>query len=290
MRTVIVVERNNALRLSLGFCNICKLFTPFEPFCLQNAVHPLRYCIVSRLVVLRHTDGYMMVLQTFHIGIAAVLYASVRVMDQTAQILFPCTAYRHFQRPYRIGGMKTWGKRPSYYLVGIGISHQMKVADALLQIYIGYVAYPKLIRRRHGNSLHQIRVFMEAVVAVRRAVALQRLEHQPVAPEKSKERVPAQHHLLTVYKTEHYIELEGSYTRSFGTYILYRGYQNLFMNLSFSGIELVLIVGLPTVTKQATKGADAAQCTFMQGRYCLVPGFFLIGMLNSFSAMSIIVL
>jgi hypothetical protein len=77
---------------SSGLLHVGELFPPVSHSVFMNAVHAFRYGIVRRLVVLCHADGYMVLIQTFHIGIAAVLYASVGVMDKTVQIVFPVPA------------------------------------------------------------------------------------------------------------------------------------------------------------------------------------------------------
>lgn len=57
------------------------------------------------------------------------------------------------------------------------------------------------------------------------------------------------------------------------------------------GLALVmLVIGLLAYAKQRAKGAHgiSAGCLCVQVTYCLAPGFFLMGMLNSRSAMFII--
>jgi hypothetical protein len=216
----LVVERDDAPQLFAGLTYVGELFPFPEPFGLYDAVHALRHGVVRRLVVLRHADGYAVLIQALHIGVAAVLYASVGVVDKTVQITASRTRYRHFQRLQRIDGMKAGSEHPSHNLAGIGVCHQMKIADAVLQVYVGDVAYPKPVRRSDGKSLYQIPVFVEAVVAVRRAVALQRPQHQAVATQKAEERVAPGHHLPAVYDAEHAVELECAHTGSLAADLL----------------------------------------------------------------------
>lgn len=58
-----------------------------------------------------------------------------------------------------------------------------------------------------------------------------------------------------------------------------------------NGILIVFIIGLLTHTKQCAKIRHSifSGGFCVQGCYCLAPAFFLIGMLNFFSAISIIV-
>ena len=255
----LVVERNDPPQLFFRFLHVSELLHPVEPFALQDAVHAFRHGIVRGLVVLRHADGYMMAFQTFHIGVATVLYAPVGVMDQPLQVVFPGAGYRHLQCLYRIYGMKAGGQSPAYYLAGIGIRHQVQIAGVVLHVYIGYVAYPKFVRRSHGESFRQVRVFVETVVAVGRAVALHGLEHKAVASQQRKERIPTGHHLTPVNLAEHEIEFEAADAGSFNAYLTDRRHKGLFKDLALQRTVLVLIVGLPTVTKQATKDTDALQ-------------------------------
>ena len=48
---------------------------------LDNAINTLRNTIIRRLVILRHTDGYVVVVQLIYIVVTTVLHASVRVVD-----------------------------------------------------------------------------------------------------------------------------------------------------------------------------------------------------------------
>jgi hypothetical protein len=68
-----------------------------------------------------------------------------------------------------IYGMKSGSQYPTYYLMGIGIGYQMQVAHSVFQFYIGNVSYPNLIGTRYNYSFYQVLVFMETVIAVRRA-------------------------------------------------------------------------------------------------------------------------
>ena len=153
--------------------------------------------------------------------------------------------------------MKTGSEFPTYYLMGVGVSHQMQIADGITQCYIGDVTYPQLVGRSHNQTFHQILIFMETVVAVGRAVALHGLEHKAVASQQRKERIPAGHHLTPVNLAEHEIEFEAADAGSFNAYLTDRRHKGLFKDLALQRTVLVLIVGLPTVTKQAAKDTDS---------------------------------
>ena len=55
---------------------------PIEPFFLQYAVDPFGYGILPRVAIFRHADLYHILLQQLHIGIAAILHTTVRVVDE----------------------------------------------------------------------------------------------------------------------------------------------------------------------------------------------------------------
>ena len=64
---------------------------------LENTVHTLCDGVVRRLVVLRHAYSYAILLQFVRIGVAAVLYAPVRVMDETFQLVSRGLRYGHLE-------------------------------------------------------------------------------------------------------------------------------------------------------------------------------------------------
>ena len=92
---------------------------------LEDAVNTLRNSVISGLVVLRHADFDAVLLQFVRIGITAVLYASVRVMDESFQLI--CRSLR------------------DGHLVRIGIRHQVQVTAVVNQVDVRDVAYPELI-------------------------------------------------------------------------------------------------------------------------------------------------
>ncbi len=59
MRSFRVVELYDAGHEFLGIFKIMGRVHPIKPFLLDDAVHPFRYGIVRRPVVLRHADGGM---------------------------------------------------------------------------------------------------------------------------------------------------------------------------------------------------------------------------------------
>ncbi len=84
MRTMIVVEINEAVNLLLGILNVFKaMLLTIDMLSLDSAVYTLGNGIIGRLIVLRHANLDTIFLQFFNIQVAAVLYATVRVMDES---------------------------------------------------------------------------------------------------------------------------------------------------------------------------------------------------------------
>ena len=95
-------------------CILIRLEAPLtvDDLGLQYAVHTLCYGVVRRLVVLRHAYSYAILLQFIRIGIAAILHAPVRVMDESSQFFGRCLRDGHpesLQRVFRLQGDKVPG-------------------------------------------------------------------------------------------------------------------------------------------------------------------------------------
>jgi hypothetical protein len=118
--------------------------------------------------------------------------------------------------------MKTGSEFPTYYLMGVGVSHQMQIADGITQCYIGDVTYPQLVGRSHNQTFHQILIFMETVVAVGRAAAPAWLEHQMITAQEIEKGVSTHHLMSAINLTHDEIEFETPYTGSLATNLVYR--------------------------------------------------------------------
>ena len=91
-----VVEENEALNLlqSLLIRLKTSVLTIYA-LILDDAVHALCKGIVGRFVVLRHRDLYAVFLQFLHIQVAAVLDATVRVVDESREVTSASLFYGH---------------------------------------------------------------------------------------------------------------------------------------------------------------------------------------------------
>ena len=81
VRTLVVVK---AYKPSYFF--FCFLYASIERlavklFGLDNAIDALGYAIIGRLIILGHTNAYMVVVQLLYIGITTVLHSTVGVVD-----------------------------------------------------------------------------------------------------------------------------------------------------------------------------------------------------------------
>ena len=73
-----------------------------DDLCFQYAVHTLCNGVVRGLVVLRHGDSDAVLLQFVRIGVAAVLYAPVRVMDEPLEFIGCSLSYGHPKSLHRV--------------------------------------------------------------------------------------------------------------------------------------------------------------------------------------------
>ena len=79
--TLVVVEANEGGDALACVLQGLEAALAVDDLCLEDAVHTLCNGIVRRLVVLRHGNPDAVLLQFVCIGVTAVLYASIRVMD-----------------------------------------------------------------------------------------------------------------------------------------------------------------------------------------------------------------
>ena len=83
---------------------------------LEYAVHTLRNSIVSGLVVLRHTNLDAVLPEFVRIGVTAVLYASVRVMDESFQLICRSLRDGHPEGLERVFRLQRLGQAPAHDL------------------------------------------------------------------------------------------------------------------------------------------------------------------------------
>ena len=88
MRTLLVIELYES-----GEALPCIVYTleamfPIDDLCLKDPVDTFCYGIIRRFIILRHTDADSMLQEEFYIGLTAILYTSVGMMDKITEFVF----------------------------------------------------------------------------------------------------------------------------------------------------------------------------------------------------------
>ena len=117
-----IVELYNIGHQSSSLFKVMRTFHLIKPFLLDDTVHALCYGIVRGLVVLRHADGGINFPQMLYVLVTAVLYATVGMMDQSAQTQICDIFNTHIQGCHSIGSHKTLRQGPSDNLMGKRVS------------------------------------------------------------------------------------------------------------------------------------------------------------------------
>ena len=161
-----------------------------------------------------------MCFQHSHVGIAAVLYTAVGVMDQPLK-LFAAThshslVYRHLQGLHRNGCLKRIRQCPPHNLMGVGIRYQMQIAYfSVCQRYVGDVSHPELVGTCRHEAPDQIPVLMVAVIGVGRMTRLSLGKHQTLAAQERKETVTTGHGAAAEHVDEYPPQLVAANARVF---------------------------------------------------------------------------
>ena len=246
-----------------------------KPFLLDDAVHTLRYGIVRGLVVLRHADGGIDPSQVLYVLVAAILYATVRMMDQAFKAKMGDIPDTHLQGCHGVGSDKAVCECPPDDLMRERISQQMKVHYSPLRIYIGDVCHPQLVGPLYDHSFYQVLVFPIIMIGICRMTASRRLQREMVLMHQPIEPVTASH-LLGVQLLEHQEKLIGTYAGSLGTDLLHRGHDlPLGQFLSRSLLFAHAIITLAALAKQPAQDPDRRSgMPEPKVVYCLAPAFF----------------
>ena len=176
--TSVVIEGDEA-----GYALQCVMvrleaFLTIDHLRLEDAVHTLCNGIVGGLVILRHTDIDAVPFQFGRIVVTAVLYASVRVMDESFQLICRSLRDGHVEGLERMFRLERPGQAPAYNLVRVGVRHQMQIAAAVHEVDVRDVAHPQLIGACGYETTDEILVLVVAVVRIRRMARLRALLHQ----------------------------------------------------------------------------------------------------------------
>ena len=241
---------------------------------LQDAVHTLGNGVVSGLVVLRHGDAYPVLLQFVRIGVTAVLYAPVRVMDESFQ--FICRSLRDghpegLQRVFRLKGPR---EAPANDLARVGIRHQVQVAAAVHEVDVRDIAHPQLIGTCGHEAADEVLVLVVAVVRVRRMTRLGTLLHQLEVAQQLQEGITPGHPVAKEHPLRHQPQLDAADTWVHLADLLHGIYDAHHAEEVFLVALLLLVIGLFATVKQLTAIRYRIARIAVQALYCLTPAFF----------------
>ena len=104
---------------------------PVEPFFLQDSVDSFSYCIFPGVSVFGHADLYTVFLEQIHIGMATILYTTIRVVNKlmTLRKFFQS----HLQGIQRTFHPKGFRQEPSYNLMRIHVSYQTQIKEVAIR-------------------------------------------------------------------------------------------------------------------------------------------------------------
>ena len=188
VRPPAIVEDDESLYLF--HCFLKRIKTPIlaiYALVLDGAVHTLCKGVVGGLVVLGHRYLYTIFLQFFHIEIAAILDATVRVVNEPGKVTSTCLFNGHAEGFERKDRCKGFCQAPAHDFLRIGISYEMQVTASVSEVDVGDIALPQLVSCRRLEALDEILPLVVAVVGVRRRTALARLLHESVATQQVQE-------------------------------------------------------------------------------------------------------
>ena len=208
----VVVEVDVALNHAVGMLKGVEALLAIDTFHLYYTVGTLGDGIVRRLVVLAHGDGNLMRLEHGHVVIAAILHATVGVMNLSIEDLAAGHGRGltdgHPQCLHGDGCLECPGPSPADNLVRVGVGDQVQVAHvAACQGDVGDVGSPKLVGCGRGKALYQVFVLVVAVVGVRRVAGLRFGKHQPLAAHQHEEAVTPRHEVAPEHRYEHQPQL-----------------------------------------------------------------------------------
>ena len=253
--------------------------------CLEDSIHTLCYGVVRGFVVLCHADPDAVSLQFVCIGIAAVLYAPIRVVDKMMQLIGRGLRDGHSESLERVLRLQCLRETPANDLVRVGVRHQMQIAAAVHEVDVRDVAHPQLIGARGYEAADEVLILVVAVVRVRRMARLRAFLHQLEVAQQLEERVTSGHPVALEHALHHQPQFVVADARVHladlpdGIHDAHHAEDVLLVTLA------ILVVSLFRMAKQFTAVHDAEVGTVAQAFYCLAPDFFRILMPCS-SAMS----
>ena len=286
MWSLIIVETDEASYAFLSIFKTLVTLLPINDFRLQDAVHTFRYGIVCRLVIFSHTDVYLVFLQQIHVGIATILYTSVRVVCELGKIVGTRLVNGHLKSMDSMFRFKRFRQTPTHNLMRIGVRNQMQIATSVSKVYVGYIANPQSVSFRRNVTFNQILVLPVAMVGIGRLTGFGSFLKQSQTSEHSKECITSRHPIGSIHPLEHQPKLVIA-----DAWIQLADFQHGVFDTHHPPNQLIvvclaLVIRLFATAKQGTGISDRVTEIPVQAFYCLAPDFFRIRIPCS-SAMSI---
>ncbi len=203
MRACVVVEADEAGYALQRVVIRLEAFLAVDDLGLENAVHTLCNGIVGGLVVLRHADPDAVPLQLVRIGIAAVLYASVGVVDEPFQLIGRRLRDGHPEGLQRVFRLQRIREAPTHDLVRVGIRDEVQVAAAIHEVDVRDVAHPEPVGTCRHEAADEVPVLVVAVVRVRRMAGLRTPLQQLEVAQQLEERVATGHPVADKHAPHH---------------------------------------------------------------------------------------
>ena len=152
----------------------------------------------------------------------------------------------------------------------------MQVTDAVIGVYICYIANPQLIRPCGHETFDEILPFVVAVIGIRCMARFGRTAEQHVLAEYFQKSIASGHPILTEHIAKHEPQFVSANSRIYATDFFYCANNTGFSAEFLITITLKLVIGLSTVAKQFASDFDVQTFTLAKASYCLAPDFFLI--------------
>ena len=274
MRSVVVVEADESFNAYQCVLEALEAALAVDDLRLESAVHTFCDGVVRGLVVFRHGDAYSVLLQFVRIGVAAILHASVRVMDEPFQ--FVCRSLRdgHVEGLKRVFRLKGLREAPADDLARVCIRHQVQIAAAVHQVDIRDITHPQLIGTCGYEATDEVLVLVVAVVRVRRMTWLGTLLHQLEVAQQLQEGITARHPVAKEHPLRHQPQFDAADAWIHLANLLHGIHDAHDAEKVLLVALLFLVIGLFASVKQFTAIRYGVASIAVQALYCLTPAFF----------------
>ena len=274
VRTGVVVEGDEPGYALPCILDALEAMFAIDDLRLQDAVHTLGYGVVSGFVVLCHANLDAIFLQFVRIGITAVLYASVRVMDESFQLVGRSLRDGHPQGLECVFRFQCVREAPTHDLVRIGVCHQVQVAAVAHKVDVRDIAHPELVRTRGYETADEVLVPVVAVVRIRRMTRLRTFLRQLEVAQQLEKRIATRNPVAKEHALRHQPELVVADSRIHLTDLFHGIHDAHHAEKVLLVALLLLVIGLFRSVKQFTAILYSVASIAAQALYCLTPAFF----------------